>query len=92
MNTMCKVIKTGCKINIGLNVVEKRADGYHNLQTVFYPVPLNDELIIEESLQDAIELDGHQLDGDPNDNLVLKTIRILRDNGYQVPPQHIWLK
>lgn len=32
------------KINLGLNVVEKRADGYHNLQTVFFPVPLLDAL------------------------------------------------
>lgn len=32
------------KINLGLNVVEKRPDGYHNLQTVFYPVPLSDAL------------------------------------------------
>ena len=30
------------KINLGLNVVEKRPDGYHNLQTVFYPVPIKD--------------------------------------------------
>ena len=34
------------KINLGLNVVEKRLDGYHNLQTVFYPVPIMDALEI----------------------------------------------
>ena len=33
-----------CKINIGLNIVSKRADGYHNLETIFYPVPLTDVL------------------------------------------------
>ena len=32
------------KINLGLNVVEKRPDGYHNLETVFYPIPLTDAL------------------------------------------------
>lgn len=32
------------KINLGLNVVERRPDGYHNLQTVFYPVPIMDAL------------------------------------------------
>ena len=36
------------KINLGLNVVEKRADGYHNLQTVFFPVPLLDALDVQE--------------------------------------------
>lgn len=34
------------KINIGLYVVERRPDGYHNLQTVFYPIPLHDNLQI----------------------------------------------
>ena len=40
------------KINLGLNIVEKRPDGYHNLETVFYPVPLEDALevnILHES-------------------------------------------
>ncbi len=32
------------KINLGLNVVERRPDGYHNLETVFYPIPLRDAL------------------------------------------------
>lgn len=35
-----------CKINIGLNITEKRADGYHNLETVFYPIPFYDVLEI----------------------------------------------
>ena len=34
------------KINLGLNIVEKRPDGYHNLETVFYPVPIEDALEI----------------------------------------------
>ena len=33
-----------CKINLGLNIVSRRADGYHNLETVFYPVQLQDSL------------------------------------------------
>lgn len=36
------------KINLGLNVVEKRPDGYHNLQTVFYPVPIKDALELHQ--------------------------------------------
>ncbi|KAA6335478.1 4-diphosphocytidyl-2-C-methyl-D-erythritol kinase [termite gut metagenome] len=35
------------KINLGLNIIEKRADGYHNLETVFYPVPVEDALEIK---------------------------------------------
>ena len=42
------------KINLGLNVVSKRPDGYHNLETVFYPVPLCDTLEIN-TIQDSTE-------------------------------------
>ena len=33
-----------CKINIGLNIVSRRPDGYHDLETLFYPIPLRDSL------------------------------------------------
>ena len=81
-----------CKINIGLNIVSKREDGYHNLETIFYPVPLYDEITITDAEADGIDLAGHKLDGNPNDNLVLKAVRLLRENGYDVPPVHISLK
>ena len=81
-----------CKINIGLNIVSKREDGYHNLETIFYPVPLFDEITIISAKNDGIDLAGHKLEGDPNDNLVLKAVRLLRENGCEVPPVHISLK
>ena len=81
-----------CKINIGLNIVSKREDGYHNLETIFYPVPLYDEIIITSAPKDGLNLAGHTLDGNPNDNLVLKAVRLLRENGCEVPPVHISLK
>jgi len=84
--------KSCCKINIGLNIVSKREDGYHNLETIFYPVPLYDEITITSDSKDGIELEGHKLEGDPNENLVLKTVRLLRENGYEIPPVHISLK
>lgn len=43
-----------CKINLGLNIVSKRPDGYHNLETVFYPINLNDEICIEPVLDKEI--------------------------------------
>lgn len=81
-----------CKINIGLNIVSKRQDGYHNLETIFYPVPLYDQITISDAEADGIDLAGHKLDGNPNDNLVLKAVRLLRENGYPVPLVHISLK
>ena len=86
-------VRTCCKINLGLNVVERRPDGYHNLQTIFYPVPLFDEIAIEEGEgDDELTLGGHPLEGDVNDNLVLRAVRLLRQEGYPVPPLQIDLR
>ena len=44
-----------CKINLGLHIVNKRADGFHNLETIFYPIPLNDAVeIITSSSTNAV--------------------------------------
>ena len=70
------------KINLGLDVVSKRPDGYHNLETIFYPIPLEDVLeitITDDS--DAPECDftmyNAVFDGDNNDNLVVKAYKTL---------------
>ena len=86
-------IQTGCKINLGLNITERRPDGYHNLQTIFYPVPLYDELTIRESKDDdELTLGGHPLEGDVQDNLVLRAVRLLRQEGFLFPPLSIDLR
>ena len=48
------------KINLGLNIVEKRPDGYHNLETVFYPVPLEDALEVNILHEDNEKFRLHQ--------------------------------
>ena len=86
-------IQTGCKINLGLNIVERRPDGYHNLQTIFYPVPLFDELLISEGAgEDVLRLDGNPLEGELQDNLVLRAVRLLRQEGFTFPSLCIDLK
>lgn len=86
-------IQTCCKINLGLNIVERRPDGYHNLQTIFYPVPLFDELTISEGRDaDVLTLGGHPLEGEVQDNLVLRAVRLLRQEGFSVPPLNIDLR
>lgn len=79
------------KINIGLNVVEKRQDGYHNLETVFYPIPLQDAIELNtigsnEQSSDTFKLkvSGNILDGTPDDNLVIKAYQMLR-NDFNIP-------
>ncbi len=81
------------KINLGLNVVSKRADGYHNLETVFYPLRIHDalEVIENESLAtDTFYQTGLQVDGDSNDNLVMKALRLMREK-YNFPPVEVHL-
>ena len=86
-------VKTCCKINLGLNIVERRPDGYHNLQTIFYPVPLYDELTIKEAEdEDFLTLEGHPLEGEMQDNLVLRAVRLLRQEGFHIPSLNIDLR
>ena len=42
------IVYPNCKINVGLRIVERRPDGYHNLETIFYPIPLYDNLEFKE--------------------------------------------
>ncbi|MDD3320330.1 MAG: 4-(cytidine 5'-diphospho)-2-C-methyl-D-erythritol kinase [Paludibacter sp.] len=81
------------KINIGLNVVEKRLDGYHNIETVFYPIGLCDVLEVDfsETCTDySFSSSGITIDGDPEDNLIVKAYRLLRSK-YQFPAVDISL-
>jgi len=80
-----------CKINLGLHVVGKRPDGYHDLETLFLPVmELCDELeIVEGPL--AMHQDGIALDNTPEDNLCMKAWRLLHDE-FGIPSVTIRLK
>lgn len=66
------------KINLGLNVVRKRPDGYHDLETIFYPIPLKDALEITLSDRDSFKQDGIKLDSPSQENLVIKAINALK--------------
>lgn len=79
------------KINIGLYVTERRADGYHNLQTVFYPIPLTDSLSIEEGDKDDLLLSGIPVAGDLADNLVCRVLNLVRRH-HRIPPLRIRLE
>lgn len=81
------------KINIGLNIVEKRPDGYHNIETVFYPIGLSDILSVEpaEACSDySFSANGITIDGEPEDNLIIKAYRLLQSE-YEIPPVDISL-
>jgi 4-diphosphocytidyl-2-C-methyl-D-erythritol kinase len=82
------------KINIGLQVTERRPDGYHNLDTVFYPIPINDalEVIVAEGVDYdcRLHISGITIDGETDNNLVVRAYRLLATD-YTLPPVDIYL-
>ena len=74
-----------CKINIGLRVVRKREDGYHDLETIFYPVyGLHDELEVEIADEFAFLQDGIEVDCLPTDNLIYKVYQRMQEHFPQI--------
>ena len=82
------------KINLGLNITEKRPDGYHNLETVFYPIPIEDALEInllhEGSRKYCLHQAGIEIAGEAENNLVVKAYKLL-DELFDLPPVDIHL-
>jgi 4-diphosphocytidyl-2-C-methyl-D-erythritol kinase len=80
------------KINLGLNIVERRADGYHNLETVFYPIPLTDvlEIVPAAGADSTLTCYGNAVDCPVESNLVMRAYRLLQRE-YAVPPVDIFL-
>lgn len=72
------IVFPNAKINIGLNVVSKREDGYHNLETIFFPVKIADALEFAEADKTTLTTSGIQINGDPDQNLILKAFRLLQ--------------
>ncbi len=85
------------KINLGLNIVERRSDGYHNIETIFYPIPLNDALELHP-MDDGfphefpcdLKISNMEIDGNEQQNLVVKAYNRIRQY-HELPPLHIHL-
>jgi 4-diphosphocytidyl-2-C-methyl-D-erythritol kinase len=86
------------KINLGLNVTGCRADGFHNIETIFYPVPLSDILEIIKTDEDKEDdgskarlfITGLDIPGNPESNLCVKAFHLL-DKDFDLTPVHIHL-
>lgn len=83
-------IYPNAKINLGLNIVRKRPDGYHDLETVMYPIPLYDELQVEEADNLSFEIEGIKLEDDGKENLVVRAYRLMAER-YPIRPVRIHL-
>lgn len=86
------------KVNLGLNVVERRPDGYHNLQTVFYPVGIQDALEIFPMAEDFpsevdcdIKVSNIPIEGDEQRNLVVRAYQLLKQDFPNLPRLHVHL-
>lgn len=83
------------KINLGLNITEKRPDGYHNLETIFYPIPVEDALEVnvlheEGTRKFRLHQSGLEIAGEAENNLVVKAYKLL-DEQFGLPPVDIHL-
>jgi len=77
------IVFPNCKINLGLHITGKRADGYHNLQTIFYPVLLQDILEIlptPAATETTFTPTGLPIAGDRDSNLCLKAYNLLKQD------------
>ncbi len=83
-----------CKINLGLNITQKRADGYHTIETIFYPINLKDALeVITNNQSDSTQTlhinfsaSGIPIPGDTANNLCIKAFQLLRNDFPNIPP------
>ncbi len=73
------------KINLGLNIVNKRPDNYHNLNTIFLPIPLTDTLEITSNEENKFCTVGHLDCQKQEDNLIYKAYKALAYN-HDIPP------
>jgi 4-diphosphocytidyl-2-C-methyl-D-erythritol kinase len=79
-----------CKINLGLNIISKRADGYHDIETCFYPVPWTDILEIVPSKEFSFTSSGTPIPRANDQNLCVKAYQLLQQD-FDLPPVSIHL-
>jgi 4-diphosphocytidyl-2-C-methyl-D-erythritol kinase len=85
------IVFPNSKINLGLNILRKRSDGYHDLETVFYPIPLTDILEIienkhpEDSPRMPFTISGFSVPGVPASNICAKAYKLLKRDFPKLP-------
>ena len=84
------IVFPNCKINIGLRILRKRSDGFHDLETLFYPLGLQDalEILPSPSPENSARLtvSGLELDPTTEDNICIKAYRLLQKDFPRLPP------
>ncbi len=87
------ILYPNAKINLGLRVLRKRSDGYHDIETLFYPVPWTDilEVILAKDGEFSFSATGFPIPGTQQQNLCVRAYERLREQGLRVGPVKIHL-
>ncbi|WP_423735330.1 4-(cytidine 5'-diphospho)-2-C-methyl-D-erythritol kinase [Chitinophaga caseinilytica] len=85
------IVFPNCKINLGLHILRKRDDGFHDLETVFYPLPVRDALEVITAPALAFSQSGIAIPGDAADNLCMRAYQLLKADFPELPAVHIHL-
>jgi 4-diphosphocytidyl-2-C-methyl-D-erythritol kinase len=87
------IVKPNCKINLGLNVVRKRMDDYHDIETIFYPLGLCDkiEISLAENGPFSFSSSGLKIPGDPAFNLCIQAYELMKEY-FQIPAVNLRLE
>lgn len=86
------ILFPNCKINLGLHITGKRSDGFHNLETVFYPLPITDalEVITNTKQEVTFNVTGATIEGS-GENICLKAYTLLKKDFPELPPVQMHL-
>jgi 4-diphosphocytidyl-2-C-methyl-D-erythritol kinase len=84
------IVFPNAKINIGINVIARRADGYHDIETIFYPLPIYDALEALPGDELTFQSSGLEIPGRMEDNLCIKGYHLIKKD-HDLPPLNIHL-
>ena len=88
------IVFPNCKINLGLQIIHKRADGFHNLETIFYPIAIKDAVeIITSFAANTVTYtsSGNTIEGKQQDNLCIKAYNLLKKDFANLPAINLHL-